>query len=345
MNIEKRLINFINSKIANYIFTRYTRFVKMIHEFVNYIDNFENPELKTIIFSKDGLPIKTNENTYQSSVQDILNLTQNLDEKFMSNKFLNFYYDNYCKDIVNNKTYKLDEVIKKQMLRMGKLWYNNKGKVFSLTLATKYLNKYFIGKNNEELTSQELNYFISEDEKYWFSIDNNPYMSPYSYLVEGEFPIEYISELLDIANPVGFYPVFKYLIKMEELLILNSNPVNLTDEGISLDISYAFGNFENEQFKLITQNVEDLTISGIKTFIDVDEQFNIYPKLLCYNNDNLNKYNFKYDGGETYGFNIRFDGKGKGIYEDITIKIYKNDVLQETYETDTVSYYNDFYSN
>lgn len=346
MQIVKTLKNFIDTKIASYIFTRYPKFVRLVHAYLDFLDNVDKPNQKTIKISKDGEVLYDKygnliyDETWQSAAHDILNLTQNLDVKYMPEKFLTPYYNNYCYNIISEKQYLLNNVVKQQMLRMAKQWYNNKGKIFSIYLATRYLNKFFIKNDNIYITSEETDYDINESSYLWLSDNTRPYLSPYSYYIKGVIPIEYIQQLLEISNPVGFYPIFNYETKFYE----NFDTYRFYEERI-FDVNYELGNVATETFILnSSEYVEDLLLLGLSVSTTTKEIYNIYPQLFKYDNNYVDRVNFIHDGGESVDQLLKFDSKGKGIFEDIEITVYENDVVQDTFEWDTASHFDEYYT-
>lgn len=280
MKITKKIRYIIDNKLPEYFFKRYPNLIKFIYGFVDFVD--------------------------KECAEDILNMTEIIDIDNMKDTFIESMFETYCKNAVSAENFALTNSIKKELIMLGKMWFKNKGKSFSLDIALKYLSNYFI--TDENLYIENIEYEIEEPLDYWFAEDNKAFKKPYTYIIKGDFPISSMNTMIEKFNPVGFAPEYQFtLIPTEEW------DLRLTNDRINYIINFDLGNPTELLETKIDEEFGISTNRGLDS--DIVEVFDINSKLFQYNGEN------KYDG------TLLYDAVDKGIHNDFSIKVYKNGEL------------------
>lgn len=291
MNLKRRLRQIIDSKIPEYYYKRYPYLIQFIYGFVDFID--------------------------QECAKDIMNLTENLDPDKINDKFLDDYFEQYCKNLIDPESYQLTDENKRLFLSISKLLYNNKGKKLSFDIALKYLTRFFVYSDDNYV--ETLDYELIEDAENWYSYRWYPpgsgtpqelaYRNAFTYTIEGDFRRSLIASMIEQLNPVGFGAEYRFpMSQTEEFHVADALEVALFNVGpINTEIYYQGDTLE-------VYDVDTLFAPKIIEEIDVSTK----P--------------FRYDGRRKYNGTRKYDGKDTGIFETYSIVASELGVPYDTFE-------------
>jgi hypothetical protein len=295
MKITRKIRQFIDSKIPEYLYKRYPNLINFFYGFTDFVD--------------------------QECAQDILNLDDNLDPDMIFDKLLNDYFLQYCQHVIDTDQYSLTNENKRQFLSIAKLWYKNKGKTFSFDIALKYLNQFFVFENENYI--ENIEYEIVEDKNDWYAVYDPPLVkienrNPYTYVIKGDFPISLMQTMLDNLNPVGFYPEFQFTQIQTEIYYQTR-----FDEEHEIITNFDFGN-PTEDYRVDVNIFETISISSDAGLTDEDiiERYNVLTKPL------------RYDGSYKYNGQRSYNGIDLGVHEEFSIETYDGGILIDTFEYD-----------
>ena len=135
MHFTKKIKYFIDNKVATYIFKYYPMFINFLHGFIDFLD--------------------------EECASDMINFTSNLDTETMYDKFVQSYFEQFCKNSVDEKHFIISRKIKKTLINIAKMWYKTKGRLFSIDILLKYIGDYYVSSSGEYIG--EVNYNIEEN--------------------------------------------------------------------------------------------------------------------------------------------------------------------------------------
>lgn len=298
MHFVKKIKYFIDNKVATYIFKRYPSFIKFLHAFTDFLDN----EVSA----------------------DMMNFTNNLDTETMYDKFVQSYFEQLCKNSVDESHFIISRKIKKTLMNIAKMWYKTKGRIFSMDILLKYIGNYYVSSSGEYIG--EISYDIVENEGYWLSNGIRPYDKPYTYTITGDVPIADLKFMLKSVNPLGYSSEFNLEFSFKDTIYNNkifSEFFIHRDDRPSIIRNYV----DYVETRDISSNSisESLTFEGKNQEFTVEEIFNVYPKYFRF--DGRYKFDGHLDGNDTTSY---YNAMDKGIYEDYEFVVNKNNVNIET---------------
>lgn len=257
MNIKRKLRQIIDAKIPEYYYKRYPYLLQFIYGFINFVD--------------------------LECAKDIMNLTENLDPDTINDKFLDDYFDQYCKNLLSD-SYQLTDENKRLFLSLSKFLYNNKGRKLSFDIALKYLTRYFV--YSDENYVETIDYEVIENVDYWSSYETQPpiafevlpFLNPYTYTIRGDFKKRLVVSMIEQLNPVGFYPEFQFPIESTETWNITSTTElwEIAEGPINIDIHYTADSVETSYQEYLYEP-------------EFEESADVAFKLLYYNG--LRQYN------------------------------------------------------
>ncbi len=289
MILTKRLRQIIDSKIPEYYYTRYPQYIKFLYGFIDFVD--------------------------QECAQDIMNITDNLDPDKITDTFIDDYFEQYCKNLLDTTQYQLTNENKRLFLSISKLLYNNKGKKLSFDIALKYLTRFFV--YSDENYVETIDYTVIENSDYWMSYDPPyyipgnylPYKNAYTYTIQGDFRRNLIVSMIDQLNPVGFYPEFLF-------------PVDGTDSFYIADAieTYAIG-------EVYSPTEPFYVADAIETY---EFDFLVAPNIIEI--ADLSEKVFYYNGARMFDGTRNYDGKDGGVFELYSIVASELGVPYDTFD-------------
>lgn len=297
MHFVKKIKYFIDNKVATYIFKKYPSFISFLHAFTDFLDN----EVSA----------------------DMMNFTNNLDTETMYDKFVQSYFEQLCKNSVDESHFIISRKIKKTLMNIAKMWYKTKGRIFSMDILLKYIGNYYVSSSGEYIG--EISYDIIENSGYWLSNGIRPYDKPYTYTIKGDVPISDIKFMLRSVNPLGYSSEFNLEFNFRDTLynnkIFSESFIN-TDDRPSIIRNYV----DYVETRDISSNSisESLTFEGKSQEFTYEEIFNVYPKYFRF--DGTYKFDGHLDGNNTTSY---YNAMDKGIYEDYEFVVNKNNVTIE----------------
>lgn len=289
MILKKRLRHFIDTKIPEYYHKLYPSLVNFIYGFVDFVD--------------------------QECAMDIMNITNNLDPDKINTRFLDSYFNQYCKDLIDQNRYQLTDENKRLFMSIAKLLYNNKGKKLSFDISLKYLTQFFVF--NDENYVDKIEYELVEDVKFWerewvhhyTGETYRPHQKPYTYLIKGDFTRELTSTMVENLNPVGFYPEFQFPVENVE----SYNIATAIEQFSLIEGQYPTENIYVAD-AIETNQIDHLQTPNISEMMDISENI------------------FRYDGKNTYNGSRFYDGKDVGVFELYSILTYVSGSLTDSFE-------------
>ena len=298
MHFTKKIKYFIDNKVATYIFKYYPMFINFLHGFIDFLD--------------------------QECASDMMNFTANLDTETMYDKFVQSYFEQFCKNSVDESHFVISRKIKKTLINIAKMWYKTKGRIFSFDILLKYIGNYYVSSSGEYIG--EISYDIQENPDYWLSDGVHAYSKPYTYTITGDVPIGDLKFMLRSVNPLGYSSEFNLNFIFKDTF----NVENRFKESITgYDGRPAIiGNYVDYTETKVVNNTsigESLSFEGKNQEFSYDEIFNVFPKYFKY--DGTYKFDGKLDGSDTTSY---YNAMDKGIYEDFDLLVNKNNTAIES---------------
>lgn len=297
MHFTKKIKYFIDNKVATYIFKYYPMFVNFLHSFIDFLD--------------------------EECASDMMNFTANLDTETMYDKFVQSYFEQFCKNSVDESHFVISRKIKKTLINIAKMWYKTKGRIFSFDILLKYIGNYYVSSSGEYMG--EITYNIEENPDYWLSDGIHPYSKPYTYTITGDVPIGDVKFILKSVNPLGYSSEFNLYFSFRDTLFSNTIFLETITNSDRTSLIRNYVDFTEVKVINNTSIGESLSFEGKTQEFSMEEIFNVYPKYLLY--DGTYQFNGKLDGNDTESF---YNAMDKGVYENFELIVNKNNITIES---------------